>query len=231
MFGLLVEGVDCCTTPIRSALPVLTHSSNLEESTSDQHMETQASRSTPNNPTPAVQGSPRTRDLRNLRTKEPGSAFRGIGRERGGRGNRGGRGGGRQQSNFTGRIRAENPSDFLSQPDTVSSKTEPSSKSLASSSIPSVDKLPERAVDGVPERVAGKAQSGRSSQRSSRRRATAHEAEVRHDIEALVERVRAVAMAENRPTTPGSHIDWAGDEDDSLPDLDDWGVTTTAYHG
>ncbi|KAJ7591212.1 hypothetical protein C8J56DRAFT_556532 [Mycena floridula] len=46
------------------------------------------------------------------------------------------------------------------------------------------------------------------------------------DIDALVERVRAVAMAENRPTTPGSHIDWAGDDedDDSLPDLDDWGV-------
>ncbi|KAG1753835.1 uncharacterized protein EDB91DRAFT_1043734, partial [Suillus paluster] len=48
----------------------------------------------------------------------------------------------------------------------------------------------------------------------------------RHDIDALVERVRAVAMAENRPSTPGSHIDWAGEEDDSLPDLDDWGVTT-----
>ncbi|KAK0467952.1 uncharacterized protein EV420DRAFT_1502079 [Desarmillaria tabescens] len=31
-------------------------------------------------------------------------------------------------------------------------------------------------------------------------------------------------MAEARPTTPGSHIDWAGDEDDTLPDLDDWGV-------
>ncbi|KAG9317221.1 hypothetical protein JVU11DRAFT_1414 [Chiua virens] len=57
--------------------------------------------------------------------------------------------------------------------------------------------------------------------------AAAHEAEIRHDIDALVERVRAVAMAENRPTSPGSHIDWAGDEDDSLPDLDDWGVTTT----
>ncbi|KAF9246929.1 hypothetical protein BU15DRAFT_69781 [Melanogaster broomeanus] len=59
--------------------------------------------------------------------------------------------------------------------------------------------------------------------------AAAHEAEIRHDVDALVERVRAVAMAENknRPTTPGSHIDWAGDEDDSLPDLDDWGVTTT----
>ncbi|KAH7904142.1 hypothetical protein BJ138DRAFT_1019534, partial [Hygrophoropsis aurantiaca] len=50
---------------------------------------------------------------------------------------------------------------------------------------------------------------------------------IKHDIDALVERVRAVAMAENRPTTPGSHIDWAGDDDDSLPDLDDWGVTTT----
>ena len=57
--------------------------------------------------------------------------------------------------------------------------------------------------------------------------AAAHEAEIRHGIDALVERVRAVAMAEVRPSTPGSHIDWAGDEDDSLPDLDDWGVTTT----
>lgn len=48
--------------------------------------------------------------------------------------------------------------------------------------------------------------------------------DVRQDIDALVERVRAVAMAENRPSTPGSHIDWAGDDDDSLPDLDDWGI-------
>ncbi|THV03296.1 hypothetical protein K435DRAFT_715677 [Dendrothele bispora CBS 962.96] len=49
--------------------------------------------------------------------------------------------------------------------------------------------------------------------------------DVRNDIDALVERVRAVAM--DRPSTPGSHIDWAGDEDDSLPDLDDWGVHTS----
>ncbi|KAJ2985267.1 hypothetical protein NUW54_g10204 [Trametes sanguinea] len=46
--------------------------------------------------------------------------------------------------------------------------------------------------------------------------------DIKHNIDALVERVRAVAM--DRPHTPGSHIDWAGDEDDSLPDLDDWGV-------
>ncbi|KAG5643762.1 hypothetical protein DXG03_009641 [Asterophora parasitica] len=52
--------------------------------------------------------------------------------------------------------------------------------------------------------------------------------DIRNNIDALVERVRAVAMAENRPSTPGSHIDWAGDDDDSLPDLDDWGVTTTS---
>lgn len=31
----------------------------------------------------------------------------------------------------------------------------------------------------------------------------------------------------DRPNTPGSHIDWAGDDDDSLPDLDDWGVTSS----
>ena len=50
--------------------------------------------------------------------------------------------------------------------------------------------------------------------------------DIRHNIDALVERVRAVAMADNRPSTPGSHIDWAGDDDDDgLPDLDDWGVT------
>lgn len=56
----------------------------------------------------------------------------------------------------------------------------------------------------------------------------AHEAGIRHDIEALVDHVRAVAMAEHRPTTPGSHFDWAGDEDDSLPDLSDWGIPPTA---
>jgi hypothetical protein len=42
------------------------------------------------------------------------------------------------------------------------------------------------------------------------------------NIDSLVEHVRALAM-DHRPSTPGSHIDWA-DEDDSLPDLDDWGV-------
>ncbi|KAF9008717.1 hypothetical protein BDQ17DRAFT_1348805 [Cyathus striatus] len=50
--------------------------------------------------------------------------------------------------------------------------------------------------------------------------------DIRHNIDILVERVRAVAMSDNRPSTPGSHIDWAGDDDDSLPDLDDWGIVT-----
>ncbi|KAJ7276195.1 hypothetical protein B0H12DRAFT_1084078 [Mycena haematopus] len=50
--------------------------------------------------------------------------------------------------------------------------------------------------------------------------------DIRNNIDALVERVRAVAM-DNRPSTPGSHIDWAGDDDEGLPDLDDWGVTTS----
>ncbi|KAI0776029.1 hypothetical protein BD413DRAFT_649148 [Trametes elegans] len=50
--------------------------------------------------------------------------------------------------------------------------------------------------------------------------------DIKHDIDALVERVRAVAM--DRPHTPGSHIDWAGDDDDSLPDLDDWGVKSVS---
>ncbi|KAJ8086229.1 hypothetical protein PM082_005052 [Marasmius tenuissimus] len=52
--------------------------------------------------------------------------------------------------------------------------------------------------------------------------------DIRNNIDALVERVRAVAM--DRPSTPGSHshIDWAGDDDDSLPDLDDWGVNPSS---
>ena len=54
---------------------------------------------------------------------------------------------------------------------------------------------------------------------------TANTTELKTDIDALVERVRAVAM--DRPHTPGSHIDWA-DDDDSLPDLNDWGYTEGA---
>ncbi|KZT12793.1 uncharacterized protein LAESUDRAFT_719102 [Laetiporus sulphureus 93-53] len=46
----------------------------------------------------------------------------------------------------------------------------------------------------------------------------------KHDIDAFVERVRAGAM--DRPHTPGSHFDWASDDDDSLPDLPDWGITS-----
>lgn len=46
--------------------------------------------------------------------------------------------------------------------------------------------------------------------------------ELKSDIDAFVQRVRSVAM--DRPRTPGSHIDWA-DDDDSLPDLNDWGYT------
>ncbi|TFK55854.1 hypothetical protein OE88DRAFT_666645 [Heliocybe sulcata] len=46
----------------------------------------------------------------------------------------------------------------------------------------------------------------------------------------LVEQMRASVIS-HRPTTPGSHIDWAGDDDDSLPDLDDWGYTTKTDPG
>lgn len=49
-----------------------------------------------------------------------------------------------------------------------------------------------------------------------------HTFDVKSDIEALVDRMRSVAM--ERPHTPGSHshFDWASDDDDSLPDLPDW---------
>jgi hypothetical protein len=56
--------------------------------------------------------------------------------------------------------------------------------------------------------------------------------DLRTNIDTLVERVRAMAMAgsaidkdkdkEAIHTQHDGHIDWAGDEDDTLPDLDDW---------
>ena len=49
--------------------------------------------------------------------------------------------------------------------------------------------------------------------------------ELKTDLDALVERFRTGAM--DRPHTPGSHIDWA-DDDDSLPDLHDWGYAERA---
>ncbi|KAH0839671.1 hypothetical protein J3R83DRAFT_592 [Lanmaoa asiatica] len=259
-----------------------------------------ASRTVPSSPNPSAQGSPRSRDWSNLRTGDPGSAFRGMSRGRGSRGGgvRGGRGGGHPPNNSGHKGGSHS--------DTAKSTPSPSPK------VPSVSRKPpaptsttatpngvsEKAVNGSTERggrpkpgsrkqsravptvvVAPAAPSetsqtapptpSRSGNRQRRAQSgkgpttttkplplpnviktqksrggftpasqtvirkdvpphlvAAHEAEIRHDIDALVERVRAVAMAENRPTTPGSHIDWAGDEDDSLPDLDDWGVTT-----
>ena len=55
--------------------------------------------------------------------------------------------------------------------------------------------------------------------------------DIKSNIDALVERVRANAMANHRPGTPGSHIDWAGDDDNSLPDLNDWGIKSLAPTG
>src|ERR1700722_2983993 len=54
--------------------------------------------------------------------------------------------------------------------------------------------------------------------------------DIRRDVDSLVERVRAVAM-DHRSTSPGSHLDWAGDEGDSLPDLDDWGEPAQTSKG
>ncbi|KAF8528983.1 hypothetical protein BU17DRAFT_80134 [Hysterangium stoloniferum] len=55
---------------------------------------------------------------------------------------------------------------------------------------------------------------------------------LRTDIDTLVERVRAMAMAgsaverdkdkRGHQVSGDGHFDWAGDEDDTLPDLDDW---------
>lgn len=55
------------------------------------------------------------------------------------------------------------------------------------------------------------------------------EAEVKSEdpIDSLVEHVRSMAMEKHRPDSPSGHIDWAGiDDDDSLPDLEDWGFSS-----
>ncbi|KAI0053075.1 hypothetical protein FA95DRAFT_1592437 [Auriscalpium vulgare] len=82
-----------------------------------------------------------------------------------------------------------------------------------------------------------KSHSGPSSPRAPSKDAPPHLSAVsagpatttfsKENIDSLVERVRAMAMEHNRPATPGSHIDWAGDDDDTLPDLDDWGVPSS----
>ncbi|KAF8845700.1 hypothetical protein BDN67DRAFT_1064976 [Paxillus ammoniavirescens] len=273
-------------------------------------MATPASRTVPSSPNPSAQGSSRVKDWGSLRTGEPGSAFRGISRGRGGRGGppRGGRGGGRPPSSpgQRGSKAHIDAADTTPSPlETLPSKKETPVPRKAPVSNPSTSQpngASEKAVNGTADRGARSKPGSRRPSRAvpalviapasptpegpqtapptpsrsanrNRRRpqqqqgkgpvstpkpplpqavkvqksrsgstpvsqvavrkdipphlAAVHDAEIRHDIDALVERVRAVAMAENRPTTPGSHIDWAGDEDDSLPDLDDWGVTTT----
>ncbi|KAL5487825.1 hypothetical protein ACEPAI_5933 [Sanghuangporus weigelae] len=53
-----------------------------------------------------------------------------------------------------------------------------------------------------------------------------HVHDLRNEITSLVQHVRNMAMDVNRPHSPTTHIDWAGDDDDSLPDLDDWGISS-----
>lgn len=50
--------------------------------------------------------------------------------------------------------------------------------------------------------------------------------DIRHDVDSLVDHVRTMAMEGNRSSSPATHIDWAGDDDDSLPDLEDWGISS-----
>jgi hypothetical protein len=48
--------------------------------------------------------------------------------------------------------------------------------------------------------------------------------EVQAQVDTLVEHMRTAAI--HRPTSPTTHIDWAVDEDDTLPDLNDWGYNS-----
>ncbi|KAH7887896.1 hypothetical protein F5I97DRAFT_919334 [Phlebopus sp. FC_14] len=243
-------------------------------------MAAQTSRTAPSSPNPSALNSPRLRDWSNLKTGEPGSAFRGIGRGRSIRGSsaRGGRGGPSNTGRRGGKTQEErlltlsaaqpddvpentlngfNPSERGGRPKSSSRRTSRAATAVVvvpasptSKTTQSAPSTPSRSSNRRrPSHQPGKGPSTSylktplppampKVQKSKRgsvpairrdlppRLAAAHGAEIRYDVDALVERVRAVAMADNRPTTPGSHIDWAGDEDDSLPDLDDWGVTT-----
>lgn len=53
--------------------------------------------------------------------------------------------------------------------------------------------------------------------------------DIRHDVDSLVDHVRTMAMEGNRSSSPATHIDWAGDDDDSLPDLEDWGISSNKF--
>lgn len=279
-------------------------------------MATPSSKSGPNgaNSTSGPAPSPRTRDWGALRSSEPGSAFRGLTKGRGGGADRGGRGGGRggrgaragSGASRGGRGRGDLVNG--TKPDTTPAKVDtftttkstlapgPSTPLAEKASSPVTSNVPRsktpsrKASRNVPTLVlppsspiietapataparssnqrrrsrqhgkspvsAGppkqglsvdpspgqslllpqRARTGPSSPTAPHKDAPPHFStgsdvaafDMKHNIDALVERVRAAAMETNRPTTPGSHIDWAGDDDDSLPDLDDWGVTTS----
>jgi len=193
------------------------------------------------------------------RTGEPGSAFNGLSRGRGSRGrggHRGGRGGNptEQTTEDNGHPSKDNPLPHTTQPSvaekpsipsTTHSKVNPPRKQSRGDPPPlqapatqtrsanrrrrpqfsqsAIDPKLSPAVSVVTQQPPVPATLTREPPPHLKRHV-----DVRHDIDALVERVRAVAM-DNRPTTPGSHIDWAGDDDDTLPDLNDWGVNTSKF--
>ncbi|KAJ7507553.1 proline/serine-rich protein [Mycena galericulata] len=201
-------------------------------------------------PTPAAS---RTRDW--ARTAEPGSAFSGLGR--GVRGGGGGGGGGGRGRSRGGRGRsgagaasegstskpATSTPEKSSVPSTSTTPTRPKGQGRKSSR-PVVPTVVVGTSTSSAEQLNSKGSGNAAALKVNvpslddsllrpQNRLVPHSAPPPskdtppHLADALVERVRAVAM-DNRPTTPGSasHIDWAGDDDEGLPDLDDWGVTT-----
>lgn len=220
---------------------------------------------------------------------DQGSAFRGMGRGRGGRGGgdrgRGGRGGARGGRTGSSSISETTPRGFSNSksdgaptdgpgPKLPSRRIShqsstrkppalniepaspvdghPASASLGSAKSPrrkrshqpkptlasSVKPIPiEAAMAALRPQMTRKASSGPPSPHGLVKDAPPHLSagpsvqtfDIKSNIDTLVERVRAIAM--ERPNTPGSHIDWAGDDDDTLPDLDDWGVHSTGTLG
>ncbi|KAJ4472284.1 hypothetical protein J3R30DRAFT_3709730 [Lentinula aciculospora] len=176
-----------------------------------------------------------------------GSAFNGVERgKRGGGSNRGiprsGRGAGRGGANFRGRGRGRGSANNGTVTTAVSASTSTVAKPVEAASKPltTASKGPPKSSEtpAVPKATSlGKSGGRRRSSAKTIPQITVPppsttSTTITDEINALVQHVRAGALTPNGPITPftPSHIDWAGDEeeDGSLPDLNDWGVSTSS---
>ncbi|KAJ3981873.1 hypothetical protein F5890DRAFT_477028 [Lentinula detonsa] len=175
-----------------------------------------------------------------------GPVFNGLGRAKRGGGSgrgtpRGGRGAGRGGASFRGRGRGRGSggNGETTTTTTTTTNTAPKPAETASKSSPTTSKVPSKSseTNTTPKNPLGKSGARKRSSAKAIPQITVPppsttSTTITDEINALVEHVRAGALTPNGPITPftPSHIDWAGDEeeDGSLPDLNDWGVSASS---